>query len=140
MAVGRLAFMRATVAEKCAGLSDEQLKTRPVPTSELSLIGLVRHLTNMVESRLLWYGGEEIPLTWGRHHFDVTDADPQSDLETWSERCARGNAIAAAAAVDDVGAKGLSLRPVLSSLLYEYERHTGHMDILRELIDGSVGE
>ena len=79
------------MAQKCAGLTDEQLKTRAVPTSELSLIGLVRHLTNMEESRLLWYGGEEIPLTWGRDDFDVADADPRSDFETWSDRCARGN-------------------------------------------------
>jgi hypothetical protein len=139
---GWLDFHRATLVAKCEGLSDELVKTRPVDSSDLSMLGLVRHLTNMEASRLLWWAGQDIPLPFrGEEDFEgVTDATPDDDLMAWREMCRRGDEIVAASSPDDVGATHRSLRSTMLNLIYEYSRHMGHADILRELLDGATGQ
>jgi hypothetical protein len=139
MLTGWLRYGRATLEFKCEGLADADLKKRPVPTSELSLIGLVRHLTNMEVSRLHWFAGLETAMPWGADDFKVDGCDPSADLQLWRDSCAEGDAAIGASAAEDVGAKGLTLRTTMLSLLAEYQRHGGHLDILRELVDGATG-
>jgi hypothetical protein len=140
MLLGWLAYARASVELKYAGLATAELKRRPIGTSELSLIGVVRHLTNMEVSRLHWFGGLDSPMPWGADDFEVEECDPPSDLALWRSVCAVGDDAIAASEPADAGAKGLTLRATLLSLLYEYQRHLGHVDIVRELIDGTSGQ
>jgi hypothetical protein len=140
MLLGWLRYARGTVEFKCTGLSTAELKRQPISTSELSVVGLVRHLTNMEVSRLHWFGGLDTKMPWGADDFDVEGCDAESDLDLWREVCARGDEAIASATPDDAGAKGLSLRGTLLSLLHEYQRHSGHLDIVRELVDGSTGQ
>jgi hypothetical protein len=71
MLTGWLRHARGTVDLKCEGLGAAELKNRPVATSDLSAIGLVRHLTNMEVSRLHWFAGDESKMPWGADDFDV---------------------------------------------------------------------
>ena len=84
-----LEFHRATLLMKCAGLTADQLKARPVPPSALSLLGLVRHMT---EVERWWFrmhaANEQIEFVYSQDNdtadFDETDeADPEADLETF---------------------------------------------------------
>jgi hypothetical protein len=146
--VGWLDFHRATLARKCAGLSDELLRRCPVPPSSLSLIGLVRHLTE-IERLYVRHGfaGERIsPLQY------VTDEEPDGDfdlrddvrgsLAAWQEHVEAARAHVAAA--PDLAARGArspeTLRWVLTKVIQEYARHNGHADLLREALDGATGE
>jgi uncharacterized damage-inducible protein DinB len=148
-----LDYHRATLAVKCAGLSDEQLRERAVAPSSLSLLGLVRH---MAEVERIWFrdrlAGEDVP-----HHF-ITDEDEDADFNDvdtvpvdevfaiWRDECDRARAITAATASLDTPAQRargngqvVSLRWILVHMIEEYARHNGHADLLRERIDGSVG-
>ncbi|WP_369211627.1 DinB family protein [Streptomyces flavofungini] len=149
-----LQYQRETLAMKCAGLSAEQLKERAVPPSDMSLLGLVRHLAEVERS---WFRNvlnrEAAGANWrGRvpgepADFDVADADPDEAFEVWRAECARSRAI-----VDALGSPGsldvtvdfrgeaYSLRYVLTHMIEEYARHNGHADLLRERIDGVTGE
>ncbi|MFF1377049.1 DinB family protein [Streptomyces sp. NPDC058308] len=146
-----LQYQRDTLAMKCAGLSAEQLKERAVAPSDMSLLGLVRHLAeverswfrnvlNRESARAHWQG--RVP---GEHaDFDVADADPDEAFEVWQAECARSRAIVDAldsldSSVDFRG-DTYSLRYVLTHMIEEYARHNGHADLLRERIDGAVGE
>jgi hypothetical protein len=140
MLLGWLRYSRATVELKCAGLSATERKQTPIATSELSLIGIVRHLTNMEVSRLHWFAGLDTKMPWGADDFDVDACDPEADLSLWREICAVGDRAIADAHPDDLGPRGLSLRGAILSLLYEYQRHIGHLDIVRELVDGATGQ
>jgi Protein of unknown function (DUF664) len=146
--VGWLEFQRATLARKCAGLSEEQLRSRPIPPSTLSLIGLVRHLTE-IERLYIRHGfaGEQIgPLQY------VTDEEPDGDfdllddvagsLAAWHEHVAAARAdVAAAPDLDAHGARSPeTLRWVLAKVGQEYARHNGHADLLRQVLDGTTGE
>ena len=145
---GWLEFHRATLARKCAGLSDELLRRCPLAPSTLSLIGLVRHLTE-IERVYIRHGfaGEPItPLLY------VTDAEPDGDfdlrddvrgsLAAWHEHVEASRAHVAAA--PDLAARGSrspeTLRWVLAKVVQEYARHNGHADLLREALDGATGE
>jgi hypothetical protein len=146
--VGWLDFHRATLARKCAGLPDDLLRRCPVPPSSLSLIGLVRHLTE-IERLYIRHGfaGEPIsPLQY------VTDEEPDGDfdlrddvrgsLAAWREHVEAARAHVAAA--PDLDARGVrspeTLRWVLAKVVQEYARHNGHADLLRETLDGATGE
>jgi uncharacterized damage-inducible protein DinB len=148
-----LEFHRATLAIKCDGLTDEQLRERSVPPSSLSLIGLVRH---MAEVERGWFRqilqAEEVGDIY------VTDDDPDADFngaadgdvaeafQAWRTECdlARG-AARAYPSLDVLAAKAtnrgnvVSLRWILVHMIEEYARHNGHADLIRERIDGSVG-
>ncbi|WP_327179761.1 DinB family protein [Streptomyces sp. NBC_01335] len=145
-----LDYQRATLAMKCRGLTGNQLKRRAVPTSGLSLLGLVRHAAEVERS---WFGmvvnGEDLKALWPRvdgelADFQVEDADTDEAFAFWGEACEASRAAAdAVGSLDDtVDFRGetISLRYVLTHMIEEYARHNGHADLLREAIDGEVGE
>jgi uncharacterized damage-inducible protein DinB len=145
-----LDYHRATLAMKCEGLSDQQLRTATVPPSELTLLGLVRHLAE-VESG--WfrnvlgaqdakpiYFSEEDPD--GEFH-NLDTADTAEAFATWREQIDRAKEIAAARSLDDTGTRrgqAYSLRWIYTHMIEEYARHNGHADLIRERIDGHTGE
>ncbi|WP_308408491.1 DinB family protein [Streptomyces malaysiensis] len=145
-----LDYQRATLAMKCQGLTDELLKRSAVPTSELTLLGLVRHAA-VVET--IWFRrvlkGEQITPRWpdvdGVYgEFLVDDADVAEAFTTWQEACQGSRAVTDdfESLDDTVEFRGeiISLRYVLTHMIEEYARHNGHADLLREAIDGAVGE
>ena len=146
--VGWLEFHRATLARKCDGLTAEQLRSTPVPPSSLSLIGLVRHLTE-IERLYLRHGfaGEvPTPLQYVSDEepegdFDVLD-DVHGSLDAWREHVVANRAhVDAAPDLDARGARSPeTLRWVLAKVTQEYARHNGHADLIRESIDGATGE
>jgi uncharacterized damage-inducible protein DinB len=144
-----LEFHRTTLELKCEGLDDAGRKQRPVPTSKLSLHGLVRHMTEVERS---WFhrtlrGDGAAPWVWGARTEDrdlvpLDDADWVSDLARWHEECEHSRAAAGARQLDDTGLRDgrpRSLRWIYLHMIEEYARHNGHADLIRELIDGSVG-
>jgi len=148
-----LDFHRATLLGKCAGLDGEQLKRRSVEPSSLSLLGLVRHMTEVERHWFLRHlaGGDPEPLYYSDADPDgdfdhVDDADPAADLARYRAEVARCRD--AAAAVDDLDAlaarprrgQPLSLRWIYVHMIEEYARHNGHADLIRERIDGAVGD
>ncbi|MGH9067122.1 MAG: DinB family protein [Acidimicrobiales bacterium] len=153
MLVAWLDWHRATLARKCEGLSGDQLRSRAVPPSALSLLGLVRH---MAEVERAWFRRgveqEDIGYRWIRG--DDEDADfnvgDQSSVEegfaAWTEEIARARAVVAAAPSLEATFERhrdrdeISLRWVLVHMVEEYARHNGHADLLRERIDGATGD
>ncbi|NDZ83526.1 DinB family protein [Streptomyces sp. SID10853] len=153
MLEGWLDYHRATLALKCAGLDEQQLRAATVPPSELSLLGLVRHL---VEVERGWFrevlAGEETPPLYFSEEdpdgeFHLTDADTWDEAySTWQREIAYAREVAAGYALDDLS-KGLSrrgehfsLRWIYTHMIEEYARHNGHADLIRERIDGVTGE
>jgi hypothetical protein len=148
---GFLDFLRDTMALKCDGLTDDQLRERAVPPSNLSLLGLVRH---MAEVERNWFrpvlGGEKMAgifspdLNWEVAFDDVATADVAEAFRLWRAECDNSRALVAAAPSFDVtGLRSesyFSLRWVMTHMVEEYARHNGHADLLRERLDGSTGE
>src|SRR6266508_3567765 len=148
MLEGYLAWHRALLRHKCAGLSGEQLATCSVPPSNLSLLGLVRHMAK-VERR--WFreriAGQELDPMYdpalGRDA-DFEDLDPdraQADYERLLEECRLAEEALAAASYDDtIMARDdeMSVRAVVVHMIEEYAQHNGHADLLRECIDGTT--
>ena len=144
-----LDFHRATLLRKCAGLTDEQLKMRACPPSALSLLGLVRHLTDVENG---WFGvfdGRMAPRYATDEKPDgdfgaVDDADAAADLAAFHSEWARSKQTLAKYTLDDSDSdsqgKVYSLRWIYFHMLEEYARHNGHADLLRERIDGTTGE
>lgn len=147
-----LDYHRGTLRLKCAGLSDDQLKQHSVPPSSLTLLGLVRHLSEVEHN---WYarmldGQATTPFYW-------SDDDPDGDLdrldsapvaEVWERYDAVLTESRRIQATFSDGAelgRGRVGRPrtvrwVLVHLIEEYARHNGHADLLRQSIDGATGE
>ena len=149
-----LRYHRETLATKCAGLDAEQLARRSIPPSTMSLLGLLRHMADVERS---WFrrrlaAQEAPPLFFSEENldgeFDDAAADPGQVEEAWSawraEIAFAEQFVAEAANLDfsrDVPERGtFSLRWVLVHMIEEYARHNGHADLLRELVDGAVGE
>jgi uncharacterized damage-inducible protein DinB len=145
-----LDFHRETLALKCAGVSDDDLRRRTTP-STLSLLSLVRH---MAEVERAWFrrvlDGQDIPLVWSPERdfqvaYDATDAAPEEAFAAWQAEIAIARDIEAAApsldvtGVDRRSGDEYSLRRVLLHLIQEYARHNGHADLIREGIDGTTG-
>ncbi|MFE2725392.1 DinB family protein [Kitasatospora sp. NPDC059327] len=146
-----LDFHRATLAMKCEGLTEEQLRLRSSPPSTLSLLGLVRH---MAEVERTWFrrviGKEDVPLVWSPEGdfqvaYDAAGADRGEAFAAWAAEVEHARRIERAAPSLDVTGhmarwgEDVSLRLVMLHLIHEYARHNGHADFLREAIDGSVG-
>ncbi|GHJ42467.1 DinB family protein [Streptomyces sp. TS71-3] len=146
-----LDFHRATLAMKCEGLGDEELRRQSMPPSTLCLLGLVRH---MAEVERTWFrrvvAGEDIPLVWSdegdfQAAYDAREATGAEAFAAWREEVEKARAIEAAAdSLDKVAynarwGEDVSLRMVMLHLIHEYARHNGHADLLREAIDGTVG-
>jgi uncharacterized damage-inducible protein DinB len=160
----RLGGERATLAEflrgqrltlelKCAGLDAEQLARRSVEPSTLSLLGLVRHMA-------------EVERKWFRIRFADSDEgslyqtqdDPDGDFNgavadqavvdaawaAWRAEMEFANEFIADHDFDFVGkdseGEPVSLRELIVHMIEEYARHNGHADLLRERIDGRVGQ
>jgi len=149
-----LDWHRATLAVKCAGLSHDQLRERSAPPSGLSLLGLVRHMADVERG---WFrqvlNGEEVPDLYDRttdQDADFTGAasgDVAAAFTAWAAECDLARKAADAAPSLDVMSTGLtgrgnrvSLRWILVHMIEEYARHNGHADLLRERIDGAVGD
>jgi uncharacterized damage-inducible protein DinB len=148
-----LDFHRATLAMKCEGLTAEQLRDEAVPPSNLSLLGLVRH---MAEVERGWFrkalAGEDVPEIYcteadrdGEFH-NLEEADPAEAFATWRGECDQAREIVAStSSLDTLAAlerrgKPVSLRLIMVHMIEEYARHNGHADLLRERIDGTVGD
>ncbi|MEU8071284.1 DinB family protein [Micromonospora sp. NPDC049151] len=146
-----LDFHRATLALKCEGLTDEQLRRAAAPPSTLSLLGLVRH---MAEVERTWFrrviAAEDVPLVWSdsgdfQQAYDARDADVAEAFEAWRREVEHARRVEREAASLDVTGhqarwgEDVSLRLVMLHMLHEYARHNGHADLIREAIDGTVG-
>ncbi|MEV0847668.1 DinB family protein [Streptomyces sp. NPDC049954] len=145
-----LDYQRATLAMKCQGLTSDQLKREAVATSSLTLLGLVRHAA---EAETSWFrcvlNQERLTPRWPAvdgvlGEFLVADADVDEAFTLWRQSCEESRTVTDAfEALDDtVDFRGetISLRYVLTHMIEEYARHNGHADLLREAIDGAVGE
>ena len=150
MLEGWLEFHRTTLLLKCEGLDDAQRKARPVPTSLLSLHGLLRHMAeverNWFRRTLLDEPGA--PSLWFDPAVDdselvpLDDADWDADLSAWQAECEASRRSAAPRTLEDLGVRRgepCSLRWIYNHMIEEYARHNGHADLLRESVDGSVG-
>ena len=145
-----LDWHRTTLLLKCEGLSDEVRKARPVATSKLSLHGLVRHMADVERNwfRRVLLDDDTPPLYWVRdvddREFEPLDAAVwEDDVEAWDTECAAARSIAAGFDLDHCGVRHgdpCSLRWIYVHMIEEYARHNGHADLLRELLDGSVGD
>ncbi len=149
----QLSYYRACLLAKLDGLSEGQLTTSIVP-SGWSPLGLLKHLV-FVERRWMQWGfeAEQVAEPWGDHDPEsegwlVTPEDSVADLTAQlAPIAARTEAVAGQAELTQrarLGGRFSSDPPtlgwILAHLLQEYARHVGHLDVVRELIDGSVGE
>jgi uncharacterized damage-inducible protein DinB len=156
---GYLHDYRLTLELKCAGLDAEAMARRSVEPSDLSLLGLVRHLS---DAERYWFrhvmAGEDAPARYRKSAGDDHDrafsdavADPAAVAlawENWRDEVAFAERFVGAASdlslckpyIGRGGHQGqVSLREVLVHMIEEYARHIGHADLLRERIDGKVG-
>jgi hypothetical protein len=144
---------RATLLWKCAGLTGEQLASRPSPPSSLSLLGLVRHMAEVERSwfRTRFAGNAELDYLYCTQQvpdgdFDLADAaEAEADFATFNHEVVLADEVAADASLDDTFVHPTrhtahDLRWVYTHMIEEYARHNGHADILREQLDGSVGD
>jgi hypothetical protein len=146
-----LDYYRATVEMKCRGLTPEQARTRPMPPSTLSIHGLVRHLAGVER---WWFQQNferrDVPLLFVTADnpdldFDVSqDADFAADLNSWQTECAVSREIVAEHELDDTArpldwVEDVDLRWLLLRMITEYAQHCGHLDLLREGVDGRTG-
>lgn len=147
--MGMLDHYRATIVEICRGLSEADLR-RPMVLSGTTLLGLVKHLA-FVEGG--WFeevvGNRPATLVYDDDDPDMDfriepDETSEQIFEMYRAACARSNAILAEVSLDDVSewpgrSYDCNVRWVLAHMLEETARHTGHADILREMIDGKIG-
>ncbi|MCX4529045.1 MULTISPECIES: DinB family protein [unclassified Streptomyces] len=151
---GWLDYHRATLVWKCEGLADAQLRQAVLAPSELSLLGLVRH---MAEVERYWFReimlGEELPELYctredpdGDFHFSEEDtyADAervwQTEVELARQAAAGRPLELESRAESHHRGEVFSLRWVYTHMIEEYARHNGHADLLREQLDGSTGD
>lgn len=147
-----LDWHRRTFELKCAGVAKARLSEMAVPPSRLSLHGLVRH---HAASERWWFrlqfAGEELPMLYysdddPAQDFESLDGDVDEAFRVWHAECERsGEIVAAASSLDATGTlistgEPVSLRRILLHVIAEYARHNGHADLLRERIDGAIGQ
>jgi hypothetical protein len=152
---GYLDYHRAVLARKAEGISDEQARLAACPPSDLSLLGLVRHMTEVERQwfRRSMRAEDAPPIYYGAAH---PDGDEDGDLHPppgatidealagyWAE-IDMANRNIAAASLDDLSPgepdPGHSLRRTIVHMIEEYARHCGHADLLRQAIDGATGD
>ncbi len=148
---GWLDFHRATLALKCEGLDDKQLREASAPPSELTLLGLVRHMAEVERS---WFrrvfAHEDTPPIWYSDQdpdgeFHIADGDTaESAFAIWRDEITKAREAAAGHSLDEVvtrpGRGDYNLRWIYLHMIEEYARHNGHADLIRERIDGATGE
>jgi uncharacterized damage-inducible protein DinB len=148
--VGYLRDQRLTLELKCADLDAAQLAQRAVPPSTMSLLGLIRHMADVERS---WFrihmAGSQVKRLYRTDDnrdadFDGAVADDEvvsSAFAAWKTEIAYAEQFVEA--TDDlgyVGPRGDALREVMVHMIEEYARHNGHADLLRERIDGRIGQ
>ncbi len=146
-----LEFHRQTLLHKCSGLTAEQLRDCAVPPSNLSLLGLVRH---MAEVERGWFrrrvAGEDVGFLFSSEadpdgEFEhVGTADAEQDFATYQREIELAREAAAGHDLDETFFHArrnaqMSVRWVYVHMIEEYARHNGHADLLRERIDGATG-
>lgn len=147
-----LDFYRATLAMKCEGLAEEQLRSASVPPSPMTLIGLLQHASEVERN---WFrrvlAGEDAPPIYSSPKglgeqdkgFELLDHLSFEDARsTWQGEVARSRANCAVKSLDDTAPfmdGEVSLRWIYTHMIAEYARHCGHADLVRERIDGSTG-
>lgn len=154
MLIGFLRDRRLTLELKCADLDAAGMARRSVEPSDLSLLGLVRHMADVERS---WFrrvmAGQDTPSLYGsdtdsKGEFSGAVADPEVVAEAWAnwraevafaERFVAESPDLGVLAKDE-GNPTVPLRQVLVHMIEEYARHNGHADLLRERIDGRVGQ
>jgi uncharacterized damage-inducible protein DinB len=148
-----LRYYRLTFELKCAGLDAGQLAHRSVPPSTMSLLGLIRHMADVERN---WFrrtmAGEDVPFRyWSETEPDVdwtgAVADPEvvaQAWQSWRDEVAFAEQFVTDSDLDRLGTmwngKPISLRRIMVHMIEEYARHCGHADLLRERIDGRVGQ
>jgi hypothetical protein len=155
-----LRSVRLTLEMKCSGLDAEAMARRSVEPSTMSLLGLVRHLAEMERATFRgMMAGQDAPrlyisATNRDGDFDGAVPDPQVVAEAWDAWRAEVDFaerfVAEAPSLDITGddplnqhgsgGGAMSLREVLVEMIHEYARHLGHADLLRERIDGRIGQ
>lgn len=139
---------RLTLLMKCEGLTAEQLARRSVPPSTMSLLGLLRHLAEVERDWRGWIlPGGPPPKLYGVRDadFDQAAAD-QAVVDAAYADLAREQAATDAVLAghpdlsERLGKDAISIRELLVHRIEEYARHCGHADLLRECIDGRVGQ
>jgi hypothetical protein len=157
--VEALRCLRLTLEIKCAGLDAEAMARRSIEPATMSLLGLVRHLAEGERATFRLMSGQDVPRLF------CSGADPDGDFDgavpdpgvvaqawdAWRAEVDRVTRFVAEApsldvTVDDPlnqhgsGGGPMSLREVLLGMIEEYARHMGHVDLLRERIDGRIGQ
>jgi hypothetical protein len=158
--VEALRRQRLTLEMKCAGLDAEALARRSVEPSTMSLLGLVRHLAEMERATFrALMSGQDVPRLYCSEterdgDFDGAVPDPQVVADAWvawrAEVAFAERFVAEAPTLDITaddalnqhgsGGGSISLRETLVGMIEEYARHLGHADLLRERIDGRIGQ
>ena len=146
-----LDYHRQTLAMKCQDLTDEELRQRSVPTTSLSLLGLVRHLAEVERA---WFRrvfeDNEAPMVWSdeidfQAAYDASGSTRAEAFGAWEAEVENSRRIERGAGSLDLAGRQprwdeeVSLRMVMFHVLLEYGRHNGHADLLREAVDGTVG-
>ncbi|NRQ38723.1 DinB family protein [Nonomuraea sp. NN258] len=151
---------RLTLEMKCEGLDAEAMARRSVEPSTMSLLGLVRHLAEVERATFrVLMAGQDVPRLFTSEtdrdgDFDGAVPDPRVVAEAWdawrAEVSFAERFVAEAPSLDITGDDHLnkhgsgggqmSLREVLVGMVWEYGRHMGHVDLLRERIDGRIGQ
>lgn len=150
MLIGFLDYHRGTIAMKCEGLDDDQLRQQSMPPSTLSLLGLVRH---MAEIERTWFrrviAGESVPLVWSdsfdfQAAYDASSSTRAEAFDAWSAELSAARRIMSEVDLDKVvyvdrWEENVSVRMIVLHMIHEYARHSGHADLLREGVDGVTG-
>jgi uncharacterized damage-inducible protein DinB len=152
--VGYLDWYRDTILRKLEGLPEEELRRSRLPSGWTPL-GLLKHLAGVERRWLCWgFAGERVGDpdlelgAGGRWHVGPTETADEVKAVYLAE-CARSRRIVAAAGLQDLPRPGTAFNPsephpaliwILFHVLQEYARHAGHLDVVRELADGTVGQ
>jgi hypothetical protein len=146
---GVLDFLRATVVNKVAGLTDRDALRESVPPSKLSAAGVVKHLTGVER---FWFSidfaGADRPWPWTEHdphgNFQPDEMETLAGIVAdYQSECERSRKVAACAGLDDIARSdgmAFTLRYTMVHMIEETARHCGHLELLRECIDGTTGE
>ncbi len=144
-----LDFLRATVVTKVAGLTDEQAARAAVAPSTLTPASLVKHLTGVERHWFsIEFAGDDLPAPWTSDDphgsFRLSAADTlEAVVEGYRAECERSRAAVDGASLNDHAQGrdvGFTLRYAIAHMIEETARHCGHLDLLREAIDGTTGE
>jgi len=147
-----LDYFRSVLVEKLQGLVEENLRGSRLPSGWTPL-QLVKHLTYVERRWLVWgFLGEPVPDPWGDQVDGVWATAAEEDLPALvaalHAQAAISRSIVESHDLSQIGAPGerwdgaapATLERVLFHLVQEYARHVGHLDVVRELVDGQVGE